>query len=77
MHDGGTMISTFEEFADGRYEARMYYAQAGGGWKPPLPSDLQPPGGLGRSRSAGSISRSSTPSTLPDWLLGEIEDWRL
>jgi hypothetical protein len=79
VHNGGTVISTFEEFPDGRYEGRLFYRHADG-WRPPLPPDVRAPDGLRRSTSggsAGSISRSSTLSTRPDWLLGETEDWRL
>jgi Prokaryotic homologs of the JAB domain len=63
VHSGGTVITTFEEFADGRCEARLHYAQAGGGWEPPLPLDVRAPDGLGRStswHSVGSVSRGTT-----------------
>jgi hypothetical protein len=75
LHNGGTVITTFEQFADGRCEGRVHY-KAGGSWSPPLPPDVRAPE-LGRTsaRSSRSIARSSTHQ--PTWLLGETESWRL
>lgn len=75
MHDGGTVISTFEERAGGRSEARLHY-RTDRGWSPPLPPDVQPPDGLGRATSGPSISRSAS-SGRPAWVLGNNEPWRL
>ena len=40
---GDNVISTFEEFADGISEARLYYQRSDGEWAPPLPADVIPP----------------------------------
>jgi hypothetical protein len=72
-------LSVYEELPGGGCEGRLFY-RTDKGWSPPLPDDVALPDGLGRStsgHSAGSISRSSTLSTRPDWLLGETESWRL
>jgi hypothetical protein len=75
VSNGGTVISTFEELADGRHEGRLFYRHTDG-WSPPLPADVRVPE-LGRTstRSSRSIARSST--NRPTWLLGETESWRL
>jgi hypothetical protein len=77
VHNGGTVVSTFEELSDGRYEGRLFYRMAGGRWSPPLPSDIQSELGRTSACSSRSIARNST--NQPAWLLGETDDesWRL
>jgi hypothetical protein len=67
-------ISTFEEFAGGGCEARIFY-RVDGKSRPPLPADVQAElGGETPARSSRSITRSSEPS----WLLEtQTELWRL
>jgi hypothetical protein len=81
MHNGGTVITVFEELPGGGCEGRLFY-RTDKGWSPPLPADIEPPNGLGRSTSGGSaestITRSrSTASGRPAWMLGDNEPWRL
>jgi hypothetical protein len=75
VHNGGTVITTFEEFSDGRYEGRVHY-KTGGRWSPPLPSDVRLPE-LGRTSTCSSRSIARNSTQQPTWLLGETESWRL
>jgi hypothetical protein len=67
MHNGGTVITVFEELPRGGCEGRLFY-RTDKGWSPPLPPDVRVPE-LGRTstRSSRSIARSSTQQ--PTWLL--------
>jgi hypothetical protein len=49
--NGDNVLSTFEEFGDGTYEARLYYRQGDGRWQPPLPPDIEQPAETTRSAS--------------------------
>ena len=48
---GDNMVSTFEEFADGTCEARLFYRWDDDSWRPPLPPDVELPIGTGRAVS--------------------------
>lgn len=47
----GNVAWTFEEFAGGRYEAKLYYKEPDGSWSPPLPPDVAAELPVERSRS--------------------------
>jgi len=69
----GGRILTFEEFADGTCEARLYYRQGDGRWQPPLPRDIQLT--IGAGEPSRSIARSSSSGLRrPSWKLSDKEE---
>src|SRR4026209_389240 len=69
----GGRILTFEEFADGTCEARLYYRQGDGRWQPPLPRDIQLT--IGAGAPSRSIARSSSSGLRrPSWKLSYKEE---
>jgi hypothetical protein len=74
-------VTFYEEFPEGRSNARLFHRQADG-WHPPLPSDVaaELPVERSRSISRSALSRlnSALPaSSTPYWQLREPGSWRL
>jgi hypothetical protein len=74
---GDNVISTFEEFAGGTCEGRVFYRWTDGSWRPPLPFDIQEEAERKRSFGRAVLERSDASSTWPAWQLSNREPWRL